>query len=703
MKKIVATLGLLLFGLGSLYAVTAYTGCPDFTDLTASYVEPYASGVGNQLVKGRHSVIDKQGTDPRTGGKLQLLPKGVDKVIRLGDELGGNQNESLTYHFIPTWDASLIKLSFAVVFENPEHPLSEQPFFSITVTDKNGNLLRNTFSYEVYAKNGLSGFQEYLDGKSPVMWRDWTEEVIDLGAYIDQEVLITFRTRDCLQNGHYAYAYFSASCVPDGLYAKILCLEKTELSVIDGFESYAWNDGSTSNVFEGDINDALWCDMTSIVGLITRLFVSIADPAKPTEDIIYDEVCEGDDYYWNGNYIDTHFQGSQRFVGVEVEPDSCILTKKTLILKTIPTYHVISETICEGDDYIKNGFYFKNLPAGYIEDTIEVASDNRCKKWNVLKLNIVSNDFTPYIKGDGTPCMNKWNTYNVPGAYSCEWILPTNALPYDEGRSSDYTYLMFKDGSEGVISAKCSNGCVSKTVSMAVHPIQTTKTFVIDTICQGTSYEKDGWNLGVQNKLGYSTYIRQLGDSCGSADVLVLYVLQSPNLQVFSAPDIVCPGEQVKLTVVDKSADGYNDIAIGDVLCNDGTFLKLKDFLLSGKVAKGIVVEYDPNHYIHVLSIKDENNGELVPYDGVYPFDMDPNLIEGGDIFRKWFVLNKYLSQIDGADILDGLYWTNGTKDGTRDTHRIACGYVNGEFIKEPTPIENKCKIRYQYYIWLQQ
>ena len=66
-------------------------------------------------------------------------------------------------------------------------------------------------------------------------------------------------------------------------------------------------------------------------------------------------------------------------------------------------------------------------------------------------------------------------------------------------------------------------------------------------------------------------------------------------------------------------------------------------------------------------------------------------------------VFDKYLSQIDGADILDGLYWTNDTKDGTMDTHRIAYGYINGEFINEPTPIENKCKIRYHYYISLKQ
>ncbi|MBP5421086.1 MAG: hypothetical protein J6Y78_01460 [Paludibacteraceae bacterium] len=711
MKKIVSTLWLLLLGLGSLYAATAYTGCPDFTDLTASYVEPYASGVGNQLVKGRHSLIDKQGADPRTGGKLQLLPKGVDRVIRLGDEFGGNQSESLTYHLIPGWDASLILLKYAVVFENPNHKIEEQPFFSISVTDKDGNLLPETFQYSVYANNGLAGFEEYVDGNSTVMWRDWTDAVVDLSSYIGQEVLITFHTRDCLQNGHYAYAYFTSVCTSRG-HVKLFCNENNILlSMIDGFSSYHWSDGTDSKDYEGSLDQPVWCDVTSVVGMVTKIFVALADNATSSmADVVYDKVCEGEDYSWLGHSIDTRFKGTRKFNGVVVNKDSCSISSKILMLTTIPTRFEFNETICEGEDYFKNGFKFKNPPVGEYNDSIEVDSDTECKHWNVLKLRVVPKTISPILKGEETPCMNSRNTYNVPGDYSCEWILPTNAL-YEEGKTPDYAYLTFTDHSESVISVTCSNGCVSKTVTKTIRPIQTYKTYFIDTICQGATYEKDGWNLGVQNRLGYSTYIRQLGDSCRSTDVLVLYVQQSPNIQVLSVPDVVCSGDEVKLSTSNKMNDEDVEWAIGDVWCTDGSLVKLKDYPNSGKIAKGIVYNiafsYDDEETItkfNIVSIVDENNGNAVPYD-VSTMDNNDNIFSyftfsQFSIFHgKWFLLNNYLSQIEGADLLSGLYWTKTYINGSQDTHRNVMGYVDGNFVEESIPMNETSKIRYYYTI----
>lgn len=701
MKKIIATLGLLLLGWGTLWSVTPHEGCPDFTDLTASYVEPFASGVGNQLVEGRHTVITEQGTDPRTGNKLRLIPDGVHKVVRLGDELAGSQSESLTYHFKPTLDASMINLKFAVVFENPNHKLSEQPYFSITVTDGNGHLLPNTFQYAVYADNGLQGFKEYVDGNTTIMWRDWTDVVVDLSSYIGEEVLITFKTRDCLQNGHYAYAYLTDTCASGG-YVKLLCLDNNNvnLSMIDGFDSYHWSDGTDSKVFEGNLDQPIWCDLTSVVGLITKFFVAIADDASSSmEDVVYDEVCEGEDYSWLGHSIDTRFKGTHKFNGAVVEKNSCTITYKTLMLKTIPTRTVFNETICEGEDYFKNGFKFRNPPVGEYLDSIEVESDTDCKRWNILKLRVVSKSISPSMKGDETPCTDALRTYEVSGGYSCNWVLPENAVLLNGDLTEDHIGVKFTNVSNGVISAICSNGCVSKTVSMPISPVKTFRTFTIDTICQGTTYQKNGWNLGVQKKLGYSTFIRQLGDSCNASDVLLLYVMKSPSIGVVASADVVCPGEEVRLAAVDKNKSKNDFLAIGDVWCEDGTIMKLKDFLVSGKVAKGIVCDIALEPIVFVISIADENNGDAVPYD-VGNMDRDKNLWNYYcELCGRWLMLNKYLGQIEGADLLDGIYWLgydNGLELlGLADTHRKAIGY-NGVSIN---PIDAKCKVRYIYYV----
>ncbi len=720
MKKIFTTLGLLLLGLGRLYASNEYAECPDFTDLTASYVEPYASGEGKTLVNGRHTVITEQGTDPRTGNMLRLLPDGVDKVIRLGDELAGSQKESLTYHVKPKIGATMFMVKFAVVFENPDHITREQPYFSITTTDSNGNLLPNTFSYAVYAQDSLPNFKEYIQGNSRVLWQDWTDGIIDLSRYIGQDVYITFYTRDCLQNGHYAYAYFTASCLPR-VYANMFCNNELILSLIEGFSSYLWSDGSTSKDFQGNLDQPVWCDVTSIVGLITRIFMFHANNSSPMPDITYDDVCEGTDYFWNGIKIDTKYKGTRSFYGEEYNEDSCSLSEKMLILTTIPTYYEFNETICEGDNYIKNGFKYINPPVGVIKDTVEVKSDNECKRWNVLNLNVVPKSISPQIDGEESPCTGVEKTYKVLGGYNCKWTIPSDAShEYSNDLTRSFVTTKFNNDKETTLSVVCDNGCVSKTVTKVIHPVQTIRTYKIDTVCQGTEYKKGEWNLGVQNKLGYTTHIRQLGDSCNSTDVLVLYVTESPSAKIIG-DSVSCQGRQINLfTVGDYSSEGDKYIAIGDVWCEDGSVMRLKDFLKSGKVAKGIVYEVFPektagNYRCSILDIKDAFNGDAVEYD---PSTMDAS----NDLpdylpylfYPRWQLLNEMLAKIEGADLLSGKYWGK-LKDysGQEDTHRLVYG-ENHEYNKMDynrkrikglghsfEPMTEKNKVRYHYEIIL--
>lgn len=708
MRKLFSMLLLLVWGIHSLWTVTASETCPDFTDLSAGYVDPYASSFGNVLVEGRHTIITSQGTDPNTGGKLKLLPEGEKQVIRLGDELGGTQNESLTYHVKPSMDANLFLIKFAVVFENPNHIQKEQPYFSISVKNKDGNILPKTFSYSVYADEKLSGFQEYTTGKTSIMWLDWTDVVVDLTHYIGEEVLITFYTRDCLQNGHFAYAYFTASCASDFASIGFCDGNNSILSLLSGFVSYLWSDGTESNTYEGSINQPMWCDVTSITGELSRFFVSLANKSAPTEDVVNDVVCYGEDYFWNGNYIDTHFDGTRIFNGVEVDNEECSMIKKELVLTTIPTYTVFDKKICEGDSYMENGFSFKNPPVGYFSDTIEVDAKNGCRHWNVLRLSVVPKSISLTIEGNEKPCTETLMDYKVYGGDDYQWTLPKNATLMDGDLKSGFVGVSFADAEKGVISVASSNGCVSKTVSLSLNPVKTQRSYRIDTICQGTSYEKDGWNLGIQNKLGYSTFIRQMGDSCGGSEVLVLYVKESPNISVSASVDVVCPGNEAKLEAVDNLFTGSRDVAIGDVLCKDGSILKLKEFLKSGKEAKGLVfgVKYGEKYVTaYVISVVDENDGEAVPYD-VNTMDNNWSLftaystaMDFDELIREWNNINKYLIQIKGADLLEGVYWSRFASSGYRDTHRLAFGEFDGVITSKNTPIEENRKIRYYYSI----
>lgn len=644
--------------------------------------------------------------------------------------MGGNGSESLTYHVKPTIENHFYYIKFAVVLENPNHKIDEQPYFSITATDSEGNKLANTNSYSVHAQDGLNDFTEYNNGNSLIVWHDWSKILIDLGRYIGQEVCLTIKTNDCMQNGHFGYAYFTGGCTSSIAQLELCDADNMILKLEDGFKSYSWNNGSDSATYQGKAEDMAWCDVTSFIGEITRIFTFLSDKSHPTEAVERATVCEGTDYVWGDKVIDTHFTGTEEFYGVVVDKDDCSTSYKTLILTTKPVYTTFIETICEGEDYTENGFNIKNPPIGTLSDTIEVEPVDGCRHWNVLKLSVVPNSISPIMTGNEAPCSNHRMTYSVIGDCKCKWTVPSNASVSSDVDDKSII-LTFKNSDAATLSVTCTNGCDTKILTKTINPIPLNNTFKIDSVCQGVVYQKDGWNLGVQNTLGYNTHIREVGDSCGSSDVLVLYVMESPVVNIKSEQAIVCPGKEVKLTtldtfitessVVDTSrrwCDGYTlylkdwikdsySIAIGDIWCDDGSIMHLKDFLKSGKTAKGIVYDYYYDSQDHglrrldILSIKDENNGEYVAYD-IPTMDYEPLL---GEWFRtdnpifRWNLINSYLRQIEGADQLDGFYWTRVSVYGKRDTHRTLYGYEKVAILKDSEVTEKIGKIRYVYNI----
>lgn len=709
MKKILATLYLLCFVNAFIFG--AYKGCPDFTELNASHVSPFASKIGNVLVEGRHTVMNDKGTDPLTGDKMQIIPDGYDKVVRLGNKLCGAERESLTYSIIPTDEECIFKLKFAVVFENPGHPIEAQPYFSISITDKNGIALPNLLSYYVYAKKGLDKFQENRDsGYDCIMWRDWSDVILDLSSYIGQELHIVLETKDCTYGGHFSYAYFCGSAITT--LAESKCSgEKSSISIIDGFKSYLWSDGSTSRTYEGSLDQPVWCDATSFIGDVTRIYMFQKDGMDTTPEVVTDSICECDDYQWKGIKIDTHFQGKRRFTGVEVDKKSCTTKNNYLYLTATPIYYTIKDAICEGEDYNDNGFDVKNPPKGMYKDTIEVTPYNKCRRFNVLNLNVVPSSISSIIEGEDTPCANTIHTYKVPGNYHCEWSLPDN-MEYKNinGTNADSIDVIFVNDKQSVLSVTCSNGCATSTATKTLNPFPMTRTYTVDTICQGTEYKKDSWDLGVQNKTGYSTHIRVHDDPCGSTDVLVLYVKEQSSVKIMG-DSIVCKGNPVQLhsSFYNPNSED-NDIVTGDVFCTDGSVLGLDEFLKSGKEAIGVVAEalpYGNNGFFNciVFDIKDALQGDSVVLEtaqqGDYMLFSDtPNYI-----MHYWDVLNKVLAQIKGADILDGLYWTSfqSTINGVKQQ----CAFGYGERNSEDSVIEKglglfsfdesrhvKCKIR---------
>jgi hypothetical protein len=100
------------------------------------------------------------------GGFPVICPNGSSYSVKLGNESAGAQAEAIYYTFtvpVDKDDYSII-YNYAVVFQNPNHNLHEQPRFVSKVFNLTDNKYIDCASFEFAASAGLPGFME-----SPMM------------------------------------------------------------------------------------------------------------------------------------------------------------------------------------------------------------------------------------------------------------------------------------------------------------------------------------------------------------------------------------------------------------------------------------------------------------------------------------------------------------------------------------------------------
>lgn len=243
------------------------------------------------IVTGRHTLItNNNGTDPRTGGGLRLLPIGETIVAKLGNEEVGAEAEALIYKMKIDESNALLMWKFAVVLQDPQHDQSAQPRFQISIRDLDGNVLNECTEYLVISAANITGFQSFGE----VRWRNWTTTALDLSPYIGQTVSIEFQTGDCMQSGHYGYAYFIAKAQPLELVTSF-CSNSSSARLVapEGFVSYKWSNGEVTKDIEIDNpveNTNYECVMETVTGCIVTVR-TILKINKLVPDFIVSSVC----------------------------------------------------------------------------------------------------------------------------------------------------------------------------------------------------------------------------------------------------------------------------------------------------------------------------------------------------------------------------------------------------------------------------
>lgn len=599
---------------------------PDFMDLHGSCVtcnygttrDPFQN---TGIVNGRHTLITQQGSDPKTGGQLPLLPPGESSVIRLGNECIGAEAEAITYRFIVEDDAAILLLKFAVVFEDPGHPAIDQPRFVVRVLDGSGHLVEDCAEYDVSAGAGIPGFQTYSSWYGGcVRWRPWTNVGIDLSHFVGQEVRVQFVTYDCDWYGHFGYAYFTASCISNRLELVSCNGQTVTLAAPPDFESYLWSNGSTQRntqfTVTGQSIDA-YCDITSATGCQFTLCAHISNESGlPTHDMtVYDTICEGEGY--NDHYFNLPVQnelGTFTYVTTLFNLGNCTGDIDiTLFLTVLQRYYTYYDDVCHGEDYDGYGF---SASAQQLQDSLDahptqstfvftgIVPVGVCQQHVSLYLTVNPAFTMPnLVDGDLSPCTGvptEYRVLNGDGLSHYNWVIPSG-VTLISGQGTPCIKVVFDDTTPQTITLQGENGCGNGTIPIMVTPKQSYHIFYSDSLCSGNTYDAYGFHLPRQDSIGWFTFINSYtsAEGCDSIRILQLLVTGTPTLTTQANPAVICNGGSTTIHALGDNASIIGggsgtppEVAIGDIVCTDGSIVKPADWPC-GKTAKGIVFYVD--------------------------------------------------------------------------------------------------------------
>lgn len=193
--------------------IKCYKGMATWGNASLSECDPVDYGYKERM--SRHTVHwDPNEYDPRTLGKLKTVPAGELASIRLGNWLNGSEAEAIDIKYeVDVKKAAVLLLSYALVFEEPNHDKEEQPYFKLVLLTDDGYELDPTCGKaEFYADPNDPAWTRNAHNGSSIAWKNWTTIGFDLSLYDGETITIHLESRDCAQGAHYAYSYFVMGC-----------------------------------------------------------------------------------------------------------------------------------------------------------------------------------------------------------------------------------------------------------------------------------------------------------------------------------------------------------------------------------------------------------------------------------------------------------------------------------------------------------
>ncbi|MCQ2224637.1 MAG: T9SS type B sorting domain-containing protein [Paludibacteraceae bacterium] len=327
--------------------------------------------------------------------------------------------------------------------------------------------------------------------------------------------------------------------------------------------SYEWNTGSTSRVLVEEAKKTFTYEVTATnnYGCQAKAEKTIVvNTSTPT--VIKDTICEGYTYEKFGFSATRSGTYKKTLKG---ENGECDVTT-TLQLVVMPNKKTnLTDKVCQGEYYNKNGFAIKATAAGVYKDTAYLNTAFGCDSTVTLALNVL-----PLTRDTVRDRICQTEEYGRHG-----FDLPA-------GLSCGLNYYS--------VETTGSNGCKHTTV-LALTVDTTYQVGIMDSVGMGEPYKKYGFNLPSQTTSDVHELSLKTAAGCDSLVRLTLNVLGPLDTTIV---DSICRGEEYlfggkKLTEADtyvdelKSVTGRDSIVTLELVVLDTFHVSVYDTICNGE------------------------------------------------------------------------------------------------------------------------
>lgn len=469
--------------------------------------------------------------------RLYRIPTGEKASVQLGNSSTGAEAESISYdYFVDTTQFDMLTLKYAVVLQNPDHTLENQPRFTLEILDSSGVLIDSTCAFADFYASGDLGWNQNTYNNSIIIWKDWTTVGVDIAPYHGQDVKIRLTTYDCKEGGHFGYAYFTLNCDKKRIYLFNRCdaQDSIHLKAPLGFDYLWYMVGDTSLLSTNyDIlvpvdNNEYRC-LASFVGkpecnfTVSSHSISIVPKAEATYTI---DTCSSNIFLQNQSYIefDTTYN--------------------------IFTNHVIDSVfwIFENGERISQDTLSRHYPNNGLYDIklVSTLSDSYCIDTLTLPINI---DFNLLLGIDAPDTICQRDTMTLQGIFTSNAVRENLTFLWNTQETNDsITHIATQtaDWSLTVTENESCRGTARKTVVVNPSYYDT----IYASICDNQTYIDEMFNT---DSAGTYTWYSQTELGCDSLTTLILIVNPTHETLIF---DTICFGENYTQNGFDEHEAG---------------------------------------------------------------------------------------------------------------------------------------------------